>query len=495
MPTTAGTYGFDIQVTDASGLTDVEQTRVVVQPASVVTLSASAAAVTFATPITLRVDIGPGDAQGDVTLLDLQPSGVADEIGVFPVQFNRATFDVRLPAFGTNQLQVRYDASNTNAVVLSNTIDIEVSAVPGQVLISEFRQSGIAGLRDQYVSLYNNTEIAVQLSQVRIEAPGGISITLPNTVPPIGPSVTYLVAAPTYSYPNQPPDFTVPNLGQGGLRIIAPDAGSTVLDAAGSTAGFSSGTPLPSFTSPPLVHNAWLRLKTGPGLQNTFNNAADFRLVATVYGPINGVPSVLGSPNPQRREGRIERNAVLQTSLLDQGVPAGDAPNRQYTPGVGGEPGTLIIRRALTNRGTEPISRGRLRITSLSQPNGAPPPGQPAPPSPGSLRLVNPLIPSSFITISDGRTVLVNHLSMSPPSTDPPGGGLNTTLELGISQVGLPVGGTIYIQLTFAVDEPGTFWGSWNVDISGGGLAPTGATARRKATESDRVRQFSGALH
>lgn len=493
-PTTAGTYGFDVRVTDASGLADEAPTQVVVQPTSVVTLAAASSATTFATPITFGVDIGPGRAAGTVTLFDEQPTGVVLELGRFPVVFNRAEFEVQLPAFGTNRLRVQYDSSNTNAVVFSNTVTVEVSALAGQVLIEQFRQSGIAGLRDEYVTLYNNTPIPVQLARIRVEAPGGISITIPDTVLPINPGVVFLIAAPDYSLPGTAADLVVPDLGRDGLRVIAPDAGSTVLDAAGSTPGYATGTPLPAFTSPPLVRNAWVRLIVGGKPRDTRNNVADFRLVATVSGPINGVPSALGTPSPRNREGGIQRNTVLQTTLLDQGVGAGELPNRQYTPGVGGDPGTLVIRRTLTNRGSAPIFDAQLRITSLSQPNGAPPPGRPAPPSPGSLRLVNPLIPSSLITVSDGRTLLVNHLTMDFPAEDPPGGGLSTTLRLPVALNGLPVGGTIHFALTFEVDAPGTFWGSWDVEVVGGGVAPTGATARKRASQSERVRQFSGTL-
>ncbi|GAB3957045.1 hypothetical protein GCM10027614_71290 [Micromonospora vulcania] len=142
----------------------------------------------------------------------------------------------------------------------------------------------------------------------------------------------FLVAAAEYSLTNIQPDFIVPSLGQGGLRLVAPDSAHTVTDAASSTPDFAEGTPLPAFTSPPFVHHAWNRLKVAGRPQDTANNAADFRLVSTVRGPINGVPSALGSPSPQNSLGTYQQNAAMQSTLLDPNVSRSVAPNRVRTP-------------------------------------------------------------------------------------------------------------------------------------------------------------------
>jgi len=418
------------------------------------------------------------------------------------VTLNRAVFTVRLPAFGTNSFRAQYDATITNAVAFSNVATVEVKAVPGQLIIDQFRQSGVGGPADQYVGLRNNTDVQMNLAGVRIQAPGGLSVTLPPTVRPLPGGARYLVAAANYQLPNIQADLVVPTLGQGGLRLVAPDATNTVLDAAGSTPGFSDGTPLPAFTSPPLVPNAWIRLQVGGRSQETFDNAADFRLVATVPGPIGGVPSALGSPSPQNSLGAYPQNTAMQSTLLDPDVAASAPPNREFVWGVGGTHGRLVIRRIITNRSSSPITQARIRITSLSQVNGAPPPGgAPVPPVKADLRVVNPTAATSNVTLSNGSTVLVYNLSLDAPATDPPGGGLGTTLTFPFLLGGLAPGASINVALTFAVDTPGSFWLAYDVDAIGGGVTPTVAGSakaakvnRQRSAESRRLSEITGKL-
>ncbi|MEU3455147.1 putative Ig domain-containing protein [Micromonospora sp. NPDC006766] len=484
VPTTPGVYGLNFRVTDAAGLTDVKPVTIVVQAASIVTLSASSTSVFFDSPITLTVSINPGEGQGTVTLFDRQPNGVTANLGVQTVVLNQASFSVKLPAFGLNQISVRYNATNTNAVVTSNTVNIQVNGKDAQLLIDQFRQSGIAGLLDQYVVLYNNTSIDMQMAGVIVEAPGGISWTIPASAQPLNPRRGYLIGAPDYANPTIPPDLTVPNLGPVpnngtvGLRVRVPDAAKTITDLAGSVPGFYEGTPLPSFTSPPFVRNAWTRLRVAGVPQETEDNKADFRFVAVVLGPINGVPSALGTPNPLRQFGPYEQSDLLQTTLLDPTQSPTAAPNQEVVPASGSTPRKLIIRRTVTNRGVTPASLVRIRITSLSQPNGAPLPGGPQPVNPAQLRVANPTNPTSTIIVG-GQPVTVQNPSMDFGATDPPGGGLSTGLTLETPLGGLPPGQSISFSLTFYVDQGGTYWVGWDIDALGAGpvVPPSPAAA------------------
>ncbi|WP_326554503.1 putative Ig domain-containing protein [Micromonospora sp. NBC_01813] len=512
-PTTAGTYSFGLRVTDAAGLTDTEPVRIVVQQETVVILSSNVSSVYFDHEITFTIDLGPGEVRGTVTIFDKQRTGVTANLGTEPVAFNQASFTLKLPAFGLNSIFVRYDSTITNAVSTSNTLPIQVYGLPGQLLIDQFRQSGVAGPLDQYVVLYNDTSIPMQLPGIVVEAPGGGSWTIPNTATTIGPRVGYLVAAPAYSTPNIPPDLTVPTLGPiphsaaTGLRLRVPDAASTITDAAGSTPGFFTGTALAAFTTPPTVANAWVRLRVSGTPQDTRDNQTDFRLVATVFGPINGVQSTLGSPSPQRQFGPFEQSNILQTTLADVTKPFDAVPNQEVIPATGTEPRQLVIRRAVTNRGVTPATLLRLRISTLSQVNPAPIPGRPFPPNPALLRLVNPPTPTSPITINGGNVVTVYNLSMDAPAADPPGGGLSTTLTVPLPIGGLVPGQTVYVALTFDVDQGGRFWVGWDVEAIGGGpvippsltaLTPdkmkTAAEAEQRAAKSRKLTSVGGDL-
>ncbi|WP_406069824.1 fibronectin type III domain-containing protein [Micromonospora sp. NBC_01638] len=505
LPTTAGTFGLDLRVTDAAGLSDVRQIRLVVQPHTVVTLNVSTSSVAFDSPITLTANLGPGETAGTVTVFDRQRSGVIANLGSTTVLFSRATITLKPPAFGLNELFVRYDSTLTTANSTSNTVPVQVNGMPGQLLIQQFRQSGLANIPaqfDQFVALYNNTSIPMQLPGITVEAPGGVTVVIPSSETVLEPRHGYLIGTGRYniSVPTLQADLVVPtlgpvpNTGATGLRLRVPDAASTVTDAAGSTPGYFTGNPLPAFNSPPTVRNAWVRIRVRGNPQDTRNNPTDFRLVSTTLGPINGVPSALGTPSPLRQAGPFEQSSILQTTLLDPSKAANEGPNQQIVDATPTSPKRLIVRRGITNRGITPATLVRLRITTLSQPNGAPNPGVPPPPNPAQLRLVNPDTATGTFTVG-GRTVTVNNLRMDVPTQDPPGGGLATTLTLPLTIGGLTPGQTLYISLAFEVDQGGRFWAGWDVEAIGGGpvnppgLAATAAVTSAKEKAANKARQ------
>ncbi|GAB3957043.1 hypothetical protein GCM10027614_71280 [Micromonospora vulcania] len=174
-PTTAGAYFSTVKVTDANGFSATKPIRMVIQPASVVTLTASASATTFGTSVHFDVAVGPGTAEGTVSLVDELPNGVETPLGTFPLELNFASFDLQMPAFGLNRFRIQYDGVNPRAEAVSNTVAVEVRAAPRQLLIEQFSQSGVDGLTDQYVSLVNTTELNLPVAGFRIEAPGGLS--------------------------------------------------------------------------------------------------------------------------------------------------------------------------------------------------------------------------------------------------------------------------------------------------------------------------------
>ncbi|GHJ13262.1 putative Ig domain-containing protein [Micromonospora sp. AKA38] len=491
-PTAAGAYSFTVRVTDAFGLYDTQQFRLLVQPTSVATLTVESTLVNFGTPSAFHVRIGPGVAEGNVTAIDVLPNGTDRPLGTFPVTLNAADFEVILPAFGLNNFRVQFDATNTNTVVNSNTVTVDVRAVPGQVVIGQFAQSGTAGDQDQFISIRNTLPIELPIAGFKIQAPGGFSLTVPASARPLPSRRGYLVAGPDYSLTNILPDLVVTDLGPsgGGFRLVAPDVPGTVTDAAGSAPGFFEGTALPAFSSPPHVAHTWGRIYQNGQLVDTSNSRNDFRLVSVQLGPTEGVPSALGSPSPRNSLGTYQQNDVLQSTRLDPDVSNAAVPNRV----VSGN--TIILRFRLTNRSsTSAITQARLRITSLSQVNGAPKPNGPTPTPHGNLRVINPTTATSDVTLSNGSVVTVNNLRMDAPATDPPGGGLFTTLTVPLALGGLGPGVSTNVALWLRIETPGQYWVGWDADALGGPVpVPTVATSANGKGHLRKIKPGSAKL-
>jgi hypothetical protein len=106
-----------------------------------------------------------------------------------------------------------------------------------------------------------------------------------------------------------------------------------------------------------------------------------------------------------------------------------------------------------------------LRMTSLSQANGAAKPGVPVQPAnPARLRVVNAGVPTSTVSVSGGGTVSVRNLSLDAPAPASHGGGMVSTLTVPLPGGALAPGETVHIAITFAVDAAGSFWFGYNVD-------------------------------
>jgi hypothetical protein len=140
------------------------------------------------------------------------------------------------------------------------------------------------------------------------------------------------------------------------------------------------------------------------------------------------------------------------------------------------------------------MSLVRLRITSLSEANGAPKPGVPVQPAnPARLRVVNAGVPTSTVPVSGGGTVPVQNLSLDPPAPASPGGGMASTLTVPLPGGGLAPGESVHIALTFAVDAAGSFWFGYNVDALETGL--TAAQRAAVASPKHRLRLAAPSKH
>jgi hypothetical protein len=288
------------------------------------------------------------------------------------------------------------------------------------------------------------------------------SITVPLGAPRIEPLQTFLIAGPDYSLGAvATPDLvSSTELGSGGVRVTAPDTARTVIDSVGYTAGFSQGRPLPTLQSAPTEQYAWVRTEQTGFLRNTQDNLGDFKLVSITGGLVGGVQSTVGSPSPSSSGTPYDRATLVRASLLDPAAAADAPPNRVSTAGAGGNPGTLEIRRVITNRTADTLSALQLRIVDLSESNGLAPISVPASSVRAELRIVAPASPTTTATVA-GQPVTVQNLSPQAPSLASPGGGLNTVLPVTLPAGGLAPGQSVSVGVSFAVDAGGRFWVSW----------------------------------
>ncbi|MGF7238835.1 MAG: SdrD B-like domain-containing protein [Frankia sp.] len=436
--------------------------------APTVSLAASAPTIDFGSTVTLTATLNPSAATGTVTYTDAVVSGPlagsSVTLGTATVSGGTAPLTVALPAFGANTITATYGGDGTYPSAVSSTVTVENSAAHTALLVTEFRLSGPAGATDQYVELTNTGTVTVPLAGVVVRTASGTAVTLAKTTPALMAGRSYLIAGASYSLGlTAAADLNVATLGSttGGVRVSAPDTAATVTDAVGTVAGYSTGTPLPAFTGTPSAQYAWVRLAQSGHAQDTDNNAVDFLLVSTVGGTVGGVPAAIGSPSPSDVAGPAARPVDLRSTLLAPTVAQTKPPNRVY---VAGTPGTLIIRRLITNTTGATVSTMRLRVTSLSEANGAPQPGVATQPvSPAQLRVIDPATTTSTVTVN-GTPVTVQNLAPGIPSGSVPGGGLNTTLTVPLGPGGLANGASVAVAITFAVDRRGPFWFGYAVE-------------------------------
>jgi hypothetical protein len=471
-PTAGGTATVIVQVTDAFGQSATQGITVVIRAASTVSLDTSVTSTTPGGSVALTATVGPSAPTGTVTFSDTITSGPLSGstaiLGTAPVgPDGTARMTTTLTAFGAHGIAAHYGGDAGHGVAASPTSTVEVAATPGTVIVSEFRLSGPAGTGDQYVELTNVSPYPVALPGFQIAASSGAITTLPLDSPVLPTGRSYLIGGPAFSLGAiAHPDHPSADLGTGGIAVLAPDTAKTATDAVGpNDAGYHLGTPLPTFTGAPADQYAWVRTQATGYLKNTQNNAADFALVSATGGLVGGVQSMLGSASPTGYTDSWQHTRTVTSALADPTKAANLNPNRVVVKTKPGQPGSLTVRRVLTNTTTDTVTSMKLRITTISEANGL------SAPSAGvgtnaQIRATNPATPTSIITVA-GTPVTVQNLSIDPPVSANPGGGLNTTLTAPLPPGGLPPSGSVTVGLTFATDVAGTFWFAYAVDTLG----------------------------
>jgi hypothetical protein len=194
-----------------------------------------------------------------------------------------------------------------------------------------------------------------------------------------------------------------------------------------------------------------------------------------------------GEPAPQSSHSPYEENVKIKQALVD-GTPAGCPanylpqdcrPNRIY---VHGTPGTMVVQREIYSAADYYLCGLQLRISNVSQVNGAPQPNVSTqanrvsdvllmPPSYASLNATTPANTPEQPNVFEWNptpTTEYNLTADSPASSS--GTGLDTTYTIPAAaypSTGLPPstkpGHTITISFTFQVDTTGYYWFGFNM--------------------------------
>ena len=377
---------------------------------------------------------------------------------------------------------------------------------PGDLVISEFRFHGPNGANDEFFEIYNKTNTSIDLNSDEDNSvfwieyfaptpePADTVSIVPHSDSDVLPHTKYLMtnkpgdASPGYSldgYAFGDTETDVQSVGDvpsdGGIALMYD---SNVFDAVDERivvdkAGFPNGKipddhyHHPGFTyfegtaEPPISalttqQYAHVRKFTGAGGQplDTNNNASDFDFVVNAsLSTYAGQPSIQGAPGPENTGSPILENDGatatpndgMYSALMNTGVSSSTSPNRETAAGT---PGTLIVRRRITNRTGHSVTSLRLRLTQLT--------------TYGTASATQALLRATDIATATVAGEPALGAKVEQPPTQTAGGGLNSTLvvplneDTGLTGGVLPNGGDVVVAIKFLVDRSGSYSFSYN---------------------------------
>ena len=164
------------------------------------------------------------------------------------------------------------------------------------ILISEFRTRGPAGGNDEFIEIWNNSGIAVNIGGYTLRGSNNAGV---NSVRATVPAGTLLNAGCYYLFTNATlttgysgavpgnTTFTVGITDDGGIAIA--DGAAVILDQAGMSAGSAYKEGAILATTPLNNNQSYERKPGGPSGNSldTNNNATDFTLNAATSNPQN----------------------------------------------------------------------------------------------------------------------------------------------------------------------------------------------------------------
>lgn len=358
--------------------------------------------------------------------------------------------------------------------------------VPGgsSLIISEYRLRGPNGANDEFIEIYNNSNIGVNVQTsdgsngYAVAASDGVTrFVIPNgtIIPARG---HYLgVNSSGYSLNSYPAGSGFSATGNSTYTTNIPDNVGIALfrtanavsftlanrlDAVGPTSEanvlFREGAGLPVLVAF-SIDGSWYRnipsSGAGAGVaQDTNNNAADFKFADT-NGTSAGGGQRLGAPGPENlfSPGHLNSGPTVNVSLVDTLVGENTSPN--YVRNNASDPvnnstfGTIDIRRRFTNTTGVPINRLRVRIiemTTFPQPSGY-----------ADLRPRNS--GSIVVPVTGGGNQTVQGTTLEQPPTQSNGGGLNSSMSAGTVTLAAPLnhGSSINLRFLFGVQQEGKY--------------------------------------
>ncbi|HKR61311.1 MAG TPA: M36 family metallopeptidase, partial [Pyrinomonadaceae bacterium] len=414
---------------------------------------------------------------------------------VYPGNNSTATYTVNVPAGATYVIVVTETAvgagGNYTLSLCESTSGVPTpppAALPGQVLITEFRQSvGATTSSNEYVELYNNTDAPISvggfgLTLFNANFGGDVTLGFPAgvTIPRRGHLIVANVAAGGYSLSG----YASPDLSHANANLMPDNQGFGLINASRSAFIDSVGFVGNSGNQPyiegaglrttsgarPNVEHAWVR-RINPATNqplDTGDNSTDFQLVSVTGAAFTTtttpILSILGAPGPENAASPVDRSAVVRAGLVDPTSSSNGGENRKrfLTCGVQDAPpcpqdpntstfGYLSIRRKFTNNSGASVTRLRFRIidtTTLNSPGAG-----------GGQADIRALTSGQITVMINGIPTVIEGTTLETPPTQALGGGVNSSLSAGTITLGTPLanGQLINLQFMLGVQQGGTY--------------------------------------
>lgn len=401
---------------------------------------------------------------------DAAPGGTA----TFASKFNGMNSD---SVNGTWKLYVVDDEAGDSGTITGGwSISFSgVAPAPAPLIISELRLRGPGGINDEFVEIYNNSDVPYTV--LAEDSSAGFAVAASdNVIRFIIPNGTQFPARGHYlgtnsayslnSYAFGDATYTANILDNAGVALFNTSNRAsfnliTRLDAVGASSTsllYKEGAGYPPIT--PLSIDYSLARKENVGncsaaTIDTNDNANDFLFVDT-NATDAGAGRRLGAPGPQNSASPLNPNSTTvqgyAESRIDPNAAFGAAPNtlRDITTGTNATYGKLVIRRKFTNNTGSPITRLRFRVTDITT--------LPAATGQTDLRALSSTdIPA--LTITGGATVRVSGTTLEQPPNQPLGGGFNASFAVNnvSSFAPLAPGAGLNVQFVFGIEQQGTF--------------------------------------
>ncbi len=399
-----------------------------------------------------------------------------------------------------------------NALVTTNNsrwgtfwAKVALPASSGELVISEFRLRGPAGVNDEYIEIYNASGAAHTVTTA--DGSAGYAIAAQDNVVrctiPVGTLIPagghYLCAnSAGYSLASHPAGngttatanatYTTGIPDNSGIALFntataASFSTATRIDAVGFTtttpSTYVEGTGLPTLSATTGLDHSFYRDLCGKGgsvtvlgncpvstPKDTNNNAADF-LFSDTGGNPTSAGQRLGAPGPENLSSPIQRNAQVGGTNLDPAVGSSSSPNRvrDFTsdPANNSSFGTLSIRKTITNNTGAPITRLRFRVIDVT-----------TFPVPAGFADLRPRTSGAVVVAITGlnaacpaNTCAVQGTTLETPPAQPNGGGFNSTLSAGTVTLAAPLasGASVNVQFLLGIQQTGTFKFFINVEV------------------------------